>query len=76
MREVHPDLPARVAGLQADYDGCLDDVFAYVRAAGKQRHLTPACSRLLSRMLTRMLRALPAMLQDHPDDYRVRLLHP
>ena len=76
VRDAHPNLHARVARLRADGDSCLDDVDAFIRAAGEQRHLTPACSRLLTHMLTRMLRALPAMLQDQPDDYRARLLHP
>ena len=76
VRDAHPNLHARVAGPRADGDGCLDDVDAFIRAAGEQRHLTPACSRLLTHMLTRMLRALPGRLQDDPNDYRARLLHP
>ena len=76
MRDAHPDLHEPAAGLRGDDYGCIDNVFTYFRAAGEQRLIDPACGRLLMHMLTRMLRALPCMLQDHQNDCRGRLLHP
>ena len=65
VRDAHPNLPARVARLRADGDSCLDDVDAFIRAAGEQRHLEPACAHLLSRMLICACRALLGRLWDH-----------
>ena len=76
MRDAHPDLHEPAAGPRRDHYGCLDNVYAFVRAKGEQRHLEPACSRLRSHILTRMLRALPGRLWYHFFHYGMITIHP
>ena len=76
MRDAHPDLHEPAAGTRRDDYGCLDKVYDYDRAEGEQRHLEPACSRLRSHILTRMLRALPGRLWYHIFGYGMSIFNP
>ena len=67
---------AAAASVRRGHDIDRERVGGVARAAGEQRHLDPACDRLLSRMLIFACRALLGRLWDHFFDYGVSLYYP